>query len=202
MAAPSDLTAEELLDRKMDACYTHGDQNGNGVLTGGDARALAARIVAYSGEDFAGPKAQAVFDSFGQFWSVLSPAFDSDGDGGVSAEEWREGLKNTFMKDEDAFNRGFLPMAQAIFTLLDKSGDGKVQEQEFYAFQDAFGSSKENARLAFAKLDRDGSGHLSVEELLTAWREFYTSTDPEAAGNWLFGDVFGPDFWSTTGLKK
>lgn len=181
---------QNFLDRKIDVCYTHGDQNGDGTLEPADALALAARIVAYIGEPFGTAKAQDVFKAFETFWAHMSAKMDENKDGKVSPDEWRKGMRGAFVADPNGFNAGFKPLAEAVFALCDKDGNGQVSEKEFFAFQHAFGSSEANSKLAFQKLDRDRSGHLSVEELLKAWQEYYTSEDPNAPGNWLFGDVW------------
>ncbi|WP_250287025.1 EF-hand domain-containing protein [Frankia sp. CiP1_Cm_nod2] len=193
MPAPSDV--EQLLDRKIDICFGHGDQNGNGVLEAADALALAARIIAYLGEPFGSAKAQALLVSFENFWAHVSKELDSNQDGKVTPLEWRAGLKSAFATDIAKFEAGFRPLAQALFDIADRDGDGRVDVGEFANFQKAFGTSTTNSRIAFEKLDRNGDGSLSVPELVTAWQEFYTSTDPNAPGNWLFGDVFGETVW-------
>jgi benzoyl-CoA 2,3-dioxygenase component B len=181
---------QNFLDRKIDVCYTHGDQNGDGTLEPADALALAARIVAFIGEPFGTAKAQNVFKAFETFWAHMSAKMDENKDGKVSPDEWRKGMRGAFVADPNGFNAGFKPLAESVFALCDKDGNGQVSEKEFMAFQHAFGSSEANAKLAFQKLDRDRSGHLSVDELLKAWQEYYTSEDPNAPGNWLFGDVW------------
>lgn len=181
---------QNFLDRKIDICYTHGDQNGDGALEPADALALAARIVAYIGEPFGTPKAQRLFKSFETFWTHMSAKMDANNDGKVTPDEWRKGMRKAFAEDKRGFEEGFRPLAEAVFDLCDKDGNGQVSEREFHAFQRAFGSSEANSKLAFQKLDRDKSGHLSVQELLKAWEEYYTSEDPNAPGNWLFGDVW------------
>ncbi len=40
---------------------------------------------------------------------------------------------------------------------------------------------------AFSHLDGDGDGLLSAEEFTRAVIEFWSSTDPNAPGNWLMG---------------
>jgi Ca2+-binding EF-hand superfamily protein len=52
---------------------------------------------------------------------------------------------------------------------------------------EAFGQSEQDCEHAFAALDLDGDGVLSREELLRAARDYYTSDDPSAIGNLLFG---------------
>jgi hypothetical protein len=191
----------QLLDRKIDVCFGHGDQNGDGVLEGADALALAARIVAYLGEPFGSDKAQALFQAFDTFWRHVSAAVDFNQDGKVTPLEWRTGLRKAFAEDEKGFTEGFRPLAEALWAICDRDGDGRVDAGEFAGFHKAFGTSAENSRISFEKLDRDGDGSLSVEELLTAWKEYYTSTDPDAPGNWLFGDIWQEEIWEGSRVK-
>jgi Ca2+-binding EF-hand superfamily protein len=53
----------------------------------------------------------------------------------------------------------------------------------------AFGTPSEDVEAAFDRLDLDQDGNISVTELVEAARQYYTSTDPDAAGNWLFGPI-------------
>jgi Ca2+-binding EF-hand superfamily protein len=185
---PKDV--KELLDRKIDVCFGHGDQNGDGILEPADALALAARIIAYLGEPFDSPKAHALLVAFEQFWAHASAKFDTNSDGQVTPLEWRAGLRAAFAEDAAGFEAWFKPLGQALFDICDRDGDGRVGAAEFAGFHKAFGTSPQNTRIAFERLDRDGSGSLSVDELVSAWREYYTSGDPQAPGNWLYGDIW------------
>lgn len=198
-STPQDVTA--LLDRKIDVCFGHGDQNGDGVLEPADALALAARIIAYLGEPFNSPKAQALLNAFETFWAHVSEQFDSDSDGQISPAEWRAGLTRGFAEDIAGYEAGFKPLAQATFDICDRDGNGKVYPKEFAAFHKAFGMSPHQSQIAFDKLDTNGNGYLEVEELLTAWQEYYTSDDPEAGGNWLFGDIWEDNIWNGTRVR-
>ncbi|MFC9295666.1 hypothetical protein ACFTWH_15175 [Streptomyces sp. NPDC057011] len=42
---------------------------------------------------------------------------------------------------------------------------------------------------AFSELDRNGDEVLSREEISTAVLEYFTSEEPDAPGNWLFGSA-------------
>lgn len=181
---------QDLLDRKFDVCFTHGDMNGNGVLESADALALAARIVTYLGEPMGSSKTQKLFQAFEQFWNYVQAKMDVNNDGKVTPEEWRKGLRKAFAEDPQAYNAGFRPLAEATFTICDRDGDGFLEQGEFAKFHQAFGCKAANSQLAFQKLDKDGNGQLTVDELLIAWQEYYTSNDPDARGNWLYGDVW------------
>ncbi|MBP2472117.1 Ca2+-binding EF-hand superfamily protein [Crossiella equi] len=183
-------TGDDLLDRKIDVFFSHLDQNGDGQLETADALALAARIVAYVGEPFSSPKAHALFDALEIFWQAVNRHMDPVEDGLINPDEWRDGMRRAFAMNPIGFEEGFRPLAEATLNLLDRDNDGRVTTVEFAAFQRASGTSPGNSIYAFSRLDRDGDGALSVAELLTAWREFYTSFEANAPGNWLYGDIW------------
>jgi hypothetical protein len=51
----------------------------------------------------------------------------------------------------------------------------------------AFGVSEPDARYTFGRIDADGDGEITLDEWLEALHQFWTSTDPDAPGNTLFG---------------
>jgi Ca2+-binding EF-hand superfamily protein len=185
------LTASqrELLDRKFDVCFAHADQNGDGVVDASDILTFAARIIAAVGEPFDSEKSITMLRVSDSWWRAMVAGLDTTGDGKIDPTEYRVGMRK-IVASQASFDQASRPVASAIWALCDRDGDGRVEADEFRLVQQGFGTSPENARLAFERLDLDGDGSLSVDELLIAWRDFYTSTDPEATGNWLFGTDF------------
>jgi Ca2+-binding EF-hand superfamily protein len=55
--------------------------------------------------------------------------------------------------------------------------------------QRAFNTPVSEISAAFNRIDTDGDGTLSTQELVAAIRAYYIGTDPEAPGNWLFGPL-------------
>ncbi|MCX4548072.1 EF-hand domain-containing protein [Streptomyces sp. NBC_01387] len=178
-----------LLDRKFDMCFGHADQNKDGVVDAADILTFAARIIAAVGEPFGSPKSVTMLNVCQDWWHGLVTELDTNGDGKIDPTEYRVGMRK-LVGSAESFNAASRPVANAIWSLCDRDDDGRVTATEFSAVQLAFGTSPENARIAFERLDLNSDGSLSVDELMVAFRDFYTSTDAETNGNWLFGAAF------------
>lgn len=198
MAHPHDVG--DLLERKIDVCYGHVDVDGDGVFEEADVMALAARMIAYQNVPFDAPESLALFQGFKEFIYSIARHLGISG-GQISPQQWREGMIGAFAENPEAFDEVFRPLASAIWRLCDRDGDGRVDAEEFLCFQKAVGTSAQNRQIAFDKLDLNGDGSLSVEEILSAYKDYYTSRDPAAPGNWLYGDVWDADIWDGTKVK-
>lgn len=180
---------DAVLDRKIDVCFGHIDADGNGSLDREDLFTLGARLLAGFGEAPTSPKGTRLMNGMVTFWDAVVAASDADGDGRLTPEEYRTGMKGAFITSEEGFSRAFRPMLEAVCGLLDTDGDGEVDEEEFQVWQEVFRTAPQDRAAAFRTLDTDGSGKLSVDELLAAMHEFYTSPDPGAPGNVLYGPL-------------
>ncbi|WP_030419149.1 EF-hand domain-containing protein [Streptomyces sp. SCSIO 75703] len=183
------LSGTDLLHHKIDLCFRHFDTDDNGVIDREDLLTLGAHLLSRFGEPVTSPKGTALMDGMARFWDALVAVADENGDGVLSREEYRACMTGAFVTSPDGFETSFRPLAEAVVTLLDTDGDGEVDEGEFRAWQEVFRTAPEDRAAAFQRLDTDGSGSLTVDELLTAVREFYVSPDAGAAGNWLYGPV-------------
>ncbi|MEW1695233.1 EF-hand domain-containing protein [Streptomyces sp. NPDC093249] len=179
----------DLLDHKFDMCFGHADQNKDGVVDAADILTFAARVIAAVGEPFDSPKSVEMLRVSENWWKGMLAELDTDKDGKIDPEEYRVGMRR-LVGSASSFEAASRPVATAIWALCDRDDDGEVTAAEFSAVQLAFGTTPENARLGFEKLDLDSDGSLSVDELTSAFRDFYTSTDVETNGNWLFGADF------------
>ncbi|MCP2327164.1 Ca2+-binding EF-hand superfamily protein [Hamadaea flava] len=177
-----------LLDLKLDRAFGHLDVNANGHIEHDDVVALVARLVAGFRETPASPKSKAVADGFEEFWQSLLVAVDADGDRRLTPEEWNTGMVRAFVDADSGFDRHFRPAVEAVLRLADADDDEKLGIDEFQTMQKAFGTRPADAQEAFDHLDADGDGALTVEELITAARRYYTGQGG-AAGDWLFGKI-------------
>ncbi|WP_019631491.1 EF-hand domain-containing protein [Actinomadura atramentaria] len=65
------------------------------------------------------------------------------------------------------------PTIQAMVNVLDRDGDGEVSPEEMSLWLAAIGLEGDVADRAFRELDTDGSGKLSVGELVDAVRDYH-----------------------------
>ncbi|MFC5827265.1 EF-hand domain-containing protein [Nonomuraea insulae] len=191
---------DDILGRKIDICFGHLDVNGDGTFERADVVAYAAKVVAYQNESFHSPKALRMFEVAEAIFDNVLRALGKEGDGNITPAEWRAVI-GAMADDLSKFDAMFKPLAEAIWALCDRDGDGTVTADEFEGFQKALGTPQENRKIAFEMLDRDGSGNFSSEELMEDYREYYTSRDPKARGNWLYGDIWDDEVWEGTRVR-
>lgn len=71
------------------------------------------------------------------------------------------------------FANAVAPAIRAIVEVLDTDGDGEVGPAEMAKWFDVIGLEKSLAEDAFRQLDSDGTGKLSVTELVNAVRDYH-----------------------------
>ncbi|MBB5868975.1 Ca2+-binding EF-hand superfamily protein [Allocatelliglobosispora scoriae] len=178
-----------LQERKLDQAFGHLDVDRDGAIEWEDWIALATRITSAFGQSPTTPRGAEVVSAFEQLWQALLANLDLDGDRRIDPVEWREGMAGAFIDSPDGYLANFRPAARAVFHLADTDGDGTLRPAEFHALQRAFGTADAAIDAAFQRLDSDGSGELTVDELVVAAEEYYRGADPDAPGNWLWGPV-------------
>jgi Ca2+-binding EF-hand superfamily protein len=174
-------------DHRLMKSFGFFDVDGSGYLEYDDTVAMAARITSAFGVAPDSADGRALTNGFEVFWRTLLNELDLDGDRRISADEYRTGMVSAFAEADGGFERGLRPLVTAILAVSDTDHSGVLERGEFERLEQAIGNLEAHAAEAFTKLDRDGSGTLTVDELVEAAREFHTGTDPDAAGNWLFG---------------
>ncbi|MEV0587878.1 EF-hand domain-containing protein [Nonomuraea sp. NPDC050310] len=178
----------DLRDHKLDRAFGHLDVDGGGEIEREDLLGLGARLLVGFGESPTSLTGRRLVDGFDGIWAALAAALDRDGDGRLTAAEFKAGMTVAFIEG-GGFDPVFLPAAEAVADLCDQNRDGQIGVHEFRMLLSAFGTPYDDVAEAFDRLDRDHDGTLTVSELVTAVREYYTGDDPHAAGNWLFGPL-------------
>ena len=114
-------------------------------------------------------------------------AMDLDESGRVTLEEWLA-YHDEMLQSEERFQGTALMTIQVMFQLMDQNGDEKITLEEYGEWMRSFRIGEQSiTEEVFQKLDLNGNGTLSQEELLQLTREFFYSDDPDARGNWALG---------------
>lgn len=154
--------------------FAQWDVNGNGRIEKSDYEAEAHRIIDAFGEDQSSPKARAVRDTFGKMFEYLANKAGVGPNGSMDEEQFVRVVEaEVFSEGDSGFDRVVGPTIRAIVGLCDQDGDGEVDRSEFNRWLDAVGVDRSSATSAFNAIDTDGSGKLSVDELVNAVRNFH-----------------------------
>ncbi|WP_330294221.1 EF-hand domain-containing protein [Streptomyces sp. NBC_00503] len=181
-------TATPILTRKLQHMFNLLDVDQDGYLTMADLPALAdALAVPFAAQP---EKIQTLREALLRIWEAHLGQMDENGDGRLDTAEYERGIRAATAEDPKAFLRTMHAAVAAWFSLFDTNGDGHLDLDEYTQLGQAIGGiSPQDMAKAFQRLDRDGDGRLQPEEIRVAVIEFFTSEDPDADGNWLYGPL-------------
>jgi Ca2+-binding EF-hand superfamily protein len=150
------------------------DTDGNGVLEPSDFQGEAARILDNLGRDAGSPEAQALVSAFQGLYEHLADRAGVPAGSGISREQFLSATGDMLFKEGEAgFNRALSPVIKALIALCDDNHDGQIDDREFRAWLTAVGVPASQAGDMFRKVDANGDGRLSEDELLQVVRDFH-----------------------------
>ena len=174
----------ELQSKKLTALFNRMDADASGTVTEADFRLIVDKLATSRKLN---PKSlhYAYLRSIVlSIWEKLSLA-DGNGDGSVTQEEW---LKYYETLINSATYEKVLKLQVDVFLgVLDENDDGEISCQEYVDLVSAYGVEQSWATENFERLDLNGDGHISQQELFRLMDEFFRSDRPEATGNSFWG---------------
>ncbi|WP_030750315.1 EF-hand domain-containing protein [Streptomyces griseus] len=168
------MTTSVQLDRTQKR-FELWDINGDGRIDRSDWNAEAERILQSFGEAPSSPAGKQLLDAYLGMWAFFADKAGIDErTGALTPEQFNHIAEEHILENGGAgFGRVVKPTIQAIVELVDVDGDGQVDPAEFKTWLDAIGVRGVQPAEAFAQIDADGDGRLSVEELVQAVRAFH-----------------------------
>lgn len=182
------MADHDMLTAKISRGFDHLDLDGDGQLTEHDHVLMGWRVAASLGYAEGSPAEQRIVDAYLHIWRDLHLPHIPDGGTSISRERFM--ISTRALADNPVAARATLgALAEAFLAIADTDNDGQIGPDEFLGFQRGHFPtlSQADADAAFAHLDRDGDGYLSATEVTEAIVEFWSSTDPDAPGNWWMG---------------
>jgi Ca2+-binding EF-hand superfamily protein len=182
------VSVPDLLTTKISYGFDRLDVDGDGWLTEHDHVLAGQRVATVLGHAPGSPAEKKIIDASLAIWRDLHLPYIPGGGTAISKQQFLTSTR-TLAGDQAAAQATVGAVAEAFLAIADADHDGQVSFAEFYAFQRGnFPSLTEtDASEAFSHLDVDGDGLLSAEEFTRAIIEFWSSTDPDAPGNWWMG---------------
>ncbi len=181
-------TTAPVLSRKLQHMFRILDSDQDGYLEVQDMSARAEALAA----PFAAPpeRVQALSRSLQHIWDEYLQQMDKDGDGKLTSAEYEQGFRAAIDRDSSALVDSLYNTVTAWFDLFDVDREGHLSYDEYAKMTQGMGGiAQAEMKKAFGRLDHDNDGRLRPEEVRTAVVEFFTSEDPDADGNWLYGPL-------------
>ena len=173
--------------RKIANLFTVHDLNHDGAIERSDYVEYAQRLAAESGVGQGSSKYEELMSRFLGFWEMLRQAADRNHDSRITMREWFALFDQLLSTPDSA--RKMQPIGEAVFSMLDRNGDGNVTLDEYQWLYSSGALDPKLAADSFKRLDTDHDGRISLQELTARLFEFFTSNDPDSPGTWLFGPV-------------
>jgi Ca2+-binding EF-hand superfamily protein len=169
-------------NERLQKRFAKWDHDGSGRLERADFEKEAAQIAQAFGKSVDSADVQPIKNALIGLYEYV--AQEAGANGSVTEAQFMDVTGNLiFEKGEAEFNRALTPVVQGIVALCDKNNDGKINGAEFATWLTALGMDQSQAAEAFQKVDKNGNGELSTDELLAAVRDYhFGKSDVELLG--------------------
>ncbi|GAB4584120.1 EF-hand domain-containing protein [Nocardia sp. IFM 10818] len=184
------MEISDFLRRKLARRFQTFDFDGDGRIERSDFESSAARLADEFGHGPDSPARKQLLELSLGLWDHLAEAADADRDGSISLPEYQRAFADGLLVTEESFEQGYRPFLQAIMDIADTDGDGALDMSEHIRWTGALMNlPAPDAVEIFTRLDANGDGRITVEELLRAIHDYYFGEDPQGVGSWLLGKL-------------
>lgn len=163
------------------------DVNKDGVIEWPDFEICMQKVREMHGWDTDGEKYLHALETLRLIWDGLKQYADENQDDKITEDEWlkmwQECIKVSNEKGIPEWQQRYMDF---MFDVNDTSGDKLIDMEEYSTVYTNFGMTKEECEDAFKKFAENGNVDRDLYNKL--WMEYFSSSDPSAKGNFIFGD--------------
>ena len=184
------MDISEFLERKLTRRFQTFDYDGDGLIERSDFETSARSCADEFGHGAESPARQRLMELSLGLWDHLASAADSDPDGKITLGEYKQAFVGGLLVTEASFEQGYRPFLQAIMAVADTDDDGMLDAEEHVRWTGSLMHLPEaDAREVVRRLDTDGDGLITTEDLLQAIHDFYFDENPDGVGSFLLGPL-------------
>lgn len=173
--------ASEIFTKKMDRLFRSLDVTNDGYLDSQDLNIVIGAMATKAPLEGVADEFRSASDTY---WAALG--MDINGDSRLDGSGFAAAMERE-MCAAGRFDELLAPVGSYWFVLYDLDGDGAISFDEWEKGLVAHRDSMTDLKSGFDALDSDGDGVISKEEWVTALKEYCSSQDPDARGNFLLG---------------
>ncbi|MFI5801519.1 patatin-like phospholipase family protein [Streptomyces sp. NPDC051561] len=175
---------------KLRAHFDVYDADADSVVGAEDFRRTARRIAEAFGHQDGSAHAAGLNGAFDTYWQRLA------GEEAATATLDRDTFGKSLAMltaNSASYATHLLPVVTAILNAADHDNDGFLNPAETRRLLHALGVPESESDLVAGRLDTNGDGVTSLDELGEAFHDYYTSSEPGCVGNLLFGGNAGSE---------
>ncbi|XP_049878976.1 sarcoplasmic calcium-binding protein [Pectinophora gossypiella] len=177
------LDRSDFWRRKMRTVHNILDVDKDGLISFNDFQLFAERFVAlgHLNEQQAKEFSNIIRLTWEEQWGAIDPY------NFVTVEQYLEDM-NHVLNDKTLKKKAhrWLPY---LFKAVDKDNSGFISVHEFKLFFQCLGLDNEHAAVAFAVIDKNGDGKLSLKEFVKLGKEFFFKEDETRASRMFWGPL-------------
>ncbi|WP_221409448.1 EF-hand domain-containing protein [Marinoscillum furvescens] len=106
----------------------------------------------------------------------------------ISLDEWLQLFGSWEIIHPASAKKYIYRIASYVFSLFDQNRDRVISKLEYLAMFEIYNIDMSYSEKGFAGLDANGDGLVSMEEMTQGFKDFLLSPDPDAPGNYIFGN--------------
>ena len=183
------MPLSEIQIRKLTNLFNAFDVNKDGLAERADHLAIVDRACSIRGFAPGTPSHGELHAKLLPIWEMLERHADTDGDRAVDLKSWLKYFDAVIDGPPEGMTGAIAAGVGNVLDMVDLDGDGRLNLSEYRALLRVYGINEEHAAQTFPRLDLDKDGFISRDEMLELFRQWFTSSDPAAPGNQLWGPV-------------